>query len=328
MAYKLLVTREIPDKGLNILKEAGFELTVRSDSTPFKYDEFVTAAADFDMLLTTSKEKVDRNFLQTNRHLKVISQFAAGYDNIDIAAASELGIPIGHAPQAMNNATSDIAFGLMIATARNFFQMHKKITEGKLEDFKPKANLGLELTGKTLGVFGLGAIGFDMARKCKAAYGMKIIYTNRSVNSKAETELGAKRVKFIDLLEKSDVISVHSNLSEQTRQIFNYAAFRRMKDKAIFINTSRGAVHHEADLIQALQEGCIWGAGLDVSDPEPMLSSNPLLSMPNVCVLPHIGSATVEARDEMARLAAENIVQFVEKGKMIYCVNSEVLSKQ
>lgn len=326
MAAQILVTRDIPQKGLDMLIDEGFDIKVRSSYEPFTYDELYFEAKNFQYLLSTSKEKLDRKFLEANKHLKMISQFAAGFDNIDIEAATELGIPIGHTPQAMNKATSDIAFGLMIAVMRNFFQMHKSIEENKWGDFHPRANLGQEPYGKKLGIFGLGAIGFEMARKCKYAYDMEIIYCNRSKNEKAEFELGAKKVSFDQLLELSDVISVHCNLSEETSQIFDKTAFAKMKQSAIFINTSRGKVHHQEHLYEALMNKEIWGAGLDVTDPEPMNADNPLLDLPNVCVLPHLGSATVEARDEMSRLSAENLIRFIKEGQITHCVNPSLLA--
>lgn len=322
---KILVTRQIPEVGLQMLNAKGFEVVVRSETKPLTYDELTEYAKNFDALITTSKEKIDGKFLRENAHLKVISQYAAGFDNIDIETATQLKIPIGNTPQAMNNATSDVAFGLMIAVARDFFQQHKRILKNDYPVFKPKADLGIELDGKTLGIFGLGAIGFEMARKCKAAYNMKIVYCNRTPNPKANVELGAELLSFDEFLEVSDVISVHSNLSLNTLYKFDYEAFTKMKPTAIFLNTARGKVVVEADLIRALRENLIYGAGLDVTDPEPMDANNPLLDMKNVCVLPHIGSATIEARDEMSRLAAENLIRFVEEGKMTFCVNPAVL---
>ncbi|AWV97726.1 2-hydroxyacid dehydrogenase [Arcticibacterium luteifluviistationis] len=322
---KILVSRDIPEIGLNLLRQKGCELKVQSSDNPFSPEEFKNASQWADVVLASSKEKITEDFLDANPQLLMLSQYSAGYDNVDVEACNKRKLPVGHTPQAMNRATSDIAFGLMIATARNFFQMHKKLVKGEIEGFKPRANLGQELNGKTLGIFGLGAIGFEMAKKCKMAYDMNIIYCNRSENQNAKMGLNATLVSFDELLKSSDVLSVHSNLSEQTHQIFNADAFTKMKSTSIFINTSRGKVHDETALIQALKNGDIWGAGLDVADPEPMKTDNPLLNMPNVCVLPHIGSATVEARDEMSRLSAENIIQYFEKGKMIHCVNPEVL---
>ncbi len=322
---KVLVTRDFPENGLDLLRQKGCELRIRSSDNPFSKNEFELASQWADVVLASSKEKITEEYLTANPQLIMISQYSAGYDNVDVAACVRHKIPVGHTPQAMNRATSDIAFGLMLATARNFFFMHKKLEAGQIGDFKPRANLGQEVHGKTIGIFGLGAIGFEMAKKCHAAYDMKVIYCNRSNNAAAEKAFGAKKVSFKDLLAESDVISVHSNLSKETFKKFDAESFEQMKSSAIFINTSRGQVHDELALIDALKNDEIWGAGLDVSDPEPMKMDNPLLNMRNVCVLPHIGSATVEARDEMSRLSAENIIQYFEKGEMVHCVNPEVL---
>jgi glyoxylate reductase len=204
--------------------------------------------------------------------------------------------------------------------------MHKSILSGKWTHFRPKANLGIELKNKTLGIFGLGRIGLEMAKRCKGAYEMEIIYCNRGANVRAETTVSARKVNFQDLLRESDVISVHSSLNKETRGIFNLDAFRLMKPQAIFINTARGAVHNEKDLAIALNDGIILGAGLDVTDPEPMDPANPLLSMENVAILPHIGSATIEARNEMSRLAAMNIIEFYRNNNIPNLVNREVLT--
>jgi glyoxylate reductase len=212
----------------------------------------------------------------------------------------------------------------MITTARKMFFMHKGISRGAWQYFKPNAHLGIELKSKTLGIYGLGRIGMKMAERCKGAYNMDIIYHNRNRNSKAEKELAAQYVSFQELLQGSDVLSVHCALTKETRRIFNTSAFEQMKSTAIFINTSRGAVHHEQDLHEALQNGQIWGAGLDVTDPEPMLPDNPLLEMENVSILPHIGSATIEARHKMSEMVVSNIIAFFNGDKIPYLVNPEV----
>jgi glyoxylate reductase len=248
-----------------------------------------------------------------------------GYDNINIAEATRLGIPVGYAPGAMSDATADVAFGLMIAASRKMFYMHKAIEKGEWKDFNPIANLGIELKNKTLGIFGLGRIGLEMGIRCRGAYNMNIIYNNRKPNKDAEKILSARFVSFEELLANSDILSVHCALNNETRGIFNQEAFSQMKRSSIFINTARGGVHNEMDLIDALTSGVIWGAGLDVTNPEPMNSNNPLLSMPNVAVLPHIGSATVEARNQMARLAALNIVEFYKSGTIPNIINPEAL---
>ncbi|MCH5716720.1 NAD(P)-binding domain-containing protein [Niabella hibiscisoli] len=178
--------------------------------------------------------------------------------------------------------------------------------------------------GKTLGVFGLGNIGYEMAIKCKAAFGMNIIYHNRKPNAKAEQELDATYVSFEELLTQSDVLTLHANLSDTTKGIFNKQAFSKMKSNAIFINTGRGGLHNETDLKEALDAGTIWGAGLDVTNPEPMDKDNPLLTMPNVCILPHIGSATQEARNGMAVMAAKNVIAGLKNEPLPTIVNPDV----
>lgn len=327
MEKTVLVSRQFPEVGLELLESSGFNLTVWPEDRPMTRAELMERAGKSDALLCTLSDRIDAEFLDACRHLDIVSQFAVGYDNIDIDAATALGIPVGFTPDVMSEATADIAFGLMIATARKMFFLHKTILRGEWGYFKPKGNLGVELAGKTLGIFGLGRIGMRMAQRCRRAYDMNIIYSNRRPNPEAEAELDAKFVGFHELLAQSDVLSVHSVLSPETRGIFDRAAFRRMKPSAIFINTARGPVHNEPHLIEALKAGEIWGAGLDVTDPEPMAGDNPLLGMETVCVLPHIGSGTVEARSGMSLLAARNIVEFYNTGNVPHIVNPDVLKK-
>ncbi|PZR40148.1 MAG: D-glycerate dehydrogenase [Azospira oryzae] len=327
-SVKVLVTRNIPEIGVDLLRKEGYDVTVMGYDKPLTADELLQAAKKADALLCLGSNKIDEVFLHECKHLQVISQFAVGYDNINVPVATKLGIPVGNTPEVLSDATADIAFGLMIAVSRKFFYLHNTISKGEWGFFQPKKNLGIELKNKTLGVFGLGRIGTEMARRCKGAYHMTVIYHSRNRNVQAEKELNAKWVSFDELLQQSDVLSVHSVLSEETKGIFNKAAFGKMKPSAIFINTSRGGVHNEADLIDALTTKTIWGAGLDVTNPEPMQKDNPLLFMENAAVLPHIGSGTVEARNAMSQLAAENIIAFYKTGTMKNCVNPEVLLRK
>jgi glyoxylate reductase len=324
---KVLVTRNIPVLGVEMLRNEGFSVTAWPHERPMTDQELITESKKHNVILCVSADNIGTDFINTCSHLEMISQFAVGYDNIDVVLATKLGIPIGYAPGAMNEATADIAFGLMIAVARKFFYMHKGILKGEWTYFKPNANLGFEFNNKTLGIFGLGRIGMAMAGRCKGAYNMNIIYCNRKANPEAEKLYGVRQVSFAQLLEQSDVISVHSALNKETKEIFNKDAFNKMKSSSIFINTARGGVHNEQDLIDALKKGAIWGAGLDVTNPEPMKPDNPLLEMENVCILPHIGSATVEARNEMSRMAAENIISYFKNNSVPNIVNPEVLKK-
>jgi glyoxylate reductase len=325
---KVFITRGIPSTGPDLLRQEGFIITEWPHDRPIPSEELIRQGRDANAVLCISTDKIDATFLGECKHLDIISQFAAGYDNIDVATATRVGIPLGYAPGAMSDATADIAFGLMIAVSRKFFYMHKKIIKGEWTHFRPKADLGIELKNKTLGIFGLGRIGMEMAKRCKGAYGMNILYTNRKQNEEAENILQAKRVSFDELLAQSDVLSVHTVLSAETKGIFNADAFSKMKPSSIFINTARGPVHREDDLIAALKAGEIWGAGLDVTNPEPMQPGNPLLEMENVAILPHIGSATVEARNEMSRLAAVNIIEFYKGNGIPNCINPEVLKSK
>lgn len=322
---KVFISRGIPSIAMEMLRSEGFSVSAGGKEKPMEQAALIAEAKKCNALLSILTDKIDAYFLNECSHLEIISQFGAGYDNIDVPAATALGIPVGNTPGAMSEATADIAFGLMIAVSRKFFFMHKKIEKGEWSFFNPTAHLGFELKNKTLGIFGLGRIGIEMAQRCKGSYNMNILYCNRSRNEEAENILQAKKVSFDELLQQSDIISVHSVLSSETKGIFSKDAFRKMKRNAIFINTSRGGVHNEEDLIEALQQGAIWGAGLDVTNPEPMRANNPLLNMENVAVLPHIGSATVEARTAMSAMAAQNIIEFYKHGSIPHIINPEVL---
>ncbi len=325
---KILVARILPDIGAKLLKEAGFSVTLWNEDRPMTQQELIEKSKKHDALFCTITEKLDKTFFNACSHLNIISQFAVGYDNIDVTEATRLGIPIGNTPDVLSEATADIAFGLMIATSRKFIHTHKKILKGQWNYFRPTADLGIEIKNKTLGIYGLGRIGIEMARRCIGAYNMKVIYHNRKPNPKAERELHAKYVDFPGLLAQSDVISVHCTLNSESEGVFDKNAFKQMKPTSIFINTSRGAVHNESDLIEALQTGAIWGAGLDVTNPEPMLPDNPLLEMENVTVLPHIGSANKETRDKMAMIAAQNIIEYYKNKRVPHIINPHVLGNK
>jgi len=324
----VFITRKYPEAGLKLLKEAGLIITEFNEQRDLTQEELIAACENQDALISVGPNRLNDTFFTACSHLKVIALMSVGYDNVDTKAATKAKIPVSNTPDVLSNATADIAFLLMIAVSRKAFFMHQSIVAGKWSFFDPNANLGIELYNKTLGIFGLGKIGIEMAKKCKAAYGMHIIYHNRNPNSEAEKELSAEYVSFNELLKRSDVLSVHASLSKETKSIFDRDAFNKMKSSSIFINTARGEEHNEGDLINALQSQTIWGAGLDVTNPEPMLKDNPLLSMPSVCVLPHIGSATNETRNAMAEMAAKNIIAGLEGKRVPNIVNTEVMDNR
>lgn len=321
---KVFITRKFPEAGLQLLKQAGYTVTEYTERRNLSQEELIAACKGQDALLSIGPNKLNADFFAACGHLKVIALMSVGYDKLDTAAATKAGIPVSNTPGVLSKATADIAFLLMIAVSRKAFYMHQSIIAGNWNFFDPNADLGIELSNKTLGVFGLGKIGLEMGRKCKAAYNMHVIYHNRSRNKEAEKEIDAEYVSFDELLKRSDMLSVHANLSKETKELFNKDAFSKMKPTSIFINTARGEEHNEADLIHALQNNIIWGAGLDVTNPEPMAKDNPLLFMPSVCVLPHIGSATIETRGAMAVTAAKNLIAGLQGKRLPNIINEKV----
>jgi Lactate dehydrogenase and related dehydrogenases len=321
---KIFITKRIPQKGIDLLKSAGHEITIHNSPNPLSEMELIKACQQADYVLNGGMQKFDANFFQNCPNLKALSLMSVGYDNVDISAATKHGIPVSNTPGILSGATADVAFLLMLSVSRKAFFNHKRILQGEWKGFDPTANLGIELNNKTLGIYGLGRIGFELARKAKAAYNMDIIYYNRSRNREAEEILGAQYVNFDELLTRSDVISLHAALTPETKNRFDKNSFARMKNSAILVNTARGGLVNESDLTEALKTGQLWGAGLDVTNPEPMDPKNPLLTMENVCILPHIGSATVETRDNMALMAANNVLAAIKGEKMPQIINNEV----
>lgn len=321
---KVFATRIMPQNGLELLEQEGITVTQWKEKRELTQKELIAHCKDADAVIIAGRTDVTAEFLEACSHLKVVSLYSVGYDHVAIKTATRLGIPVGHTPDVLSKATADTAFLLMQATARKAFYHHRRITEGNWNFFEPLGHLGTDIHAKTLGVFGLGNIGYEMARMCRHAFNMKIIYHNRGHNAKAEKELDAERVSFDELLQQSDVLSVHVNLTSETKGMFNTQALSKMKPNSIFINTARGQVHNEEDLKYALENKMIWGAGLDVTNPEPMDKNNPLLYMENVCVLPHIGSAVKETRDAMMLLATQNVIAGLKGEKLPKCVNPEV----
>jgi len=319
---KVFISGNIASVGIKELEENNISITQWKENRQITAEELIEACQDQDALISVGPNKINAGFLKACSHLKVIALHSVGYDQVDVAAAKKINIPIGNTPGVLSSATADTAFLLMLAVSRKAFFSHKKIIKGEWKNYEPSPELGIEVNGKTLGVFGLGKIGLEMAKKCMAAYQMEVIYHNRSRNEEAEKEIGAKYVSFEELLAQSDVLSVHTALTPETKGKFTLDVFKQMKPNSIFINTARGGIHNEKDLIKALEEKMIWGAGLDVTNPEPMDKNNPLLAMENVAVLPHIGSATEETRAAMAQIIVKNVLAGLKGEKLPFEVNS------
>lgn len=323
---KIFINKLIPEVGMQLLARPDIDLLM-PENPEISYDEWISYCQQCDAILNIGAYKIDAKFFDLCPSVKAVSLFSVGYDQVDLPEATRRGIPVSNTPDVLSKATSDISFMLMLMVSRlASFQTNQVRIGVRFKYFNPVANLGQELYGKTLGIFGLGRIGYEMAIKCQGAYQMPIIYHNRNRHPEMEEKLGAKYVSFEELLAQSDVLSIHANYSPEYHGLFNKDVFSHMKENAILVNTARGGFVNELDLDEALKAGEIWGAGLDVTDPEPMLPDNPLLKQERVCVLPHIGSATLEARGGMARIAAENIVAFVQGEKLKTCLNPEVYS--
>ncbi len=321
---KVFLNKPIPDAGMQLLTTEQLELIVPS-SEQLTHAEWLHYCGQADVILNVGKNNFDRSFFELCPTIKAIALFSVGYDQVDIQEATQRKIPVGNTPDVLSKATSDTAFLLMQAVARRARFNFEKVKKGEWNaNFNPLADLGQELYGKKLGIFGLGRIGYEMAKKCKYAFEMEIIYHNRNPNTQAEKELGARYVSFQELIAQSDVLSLHANYTAEHQHFFNQHVFEQMKSSSIFINTARGRFHDENDLYKAILNGSIWGAGLDVTNPEPMDATSPLLELSTVCVFPHIGSATLEARNGMAKVAAQNIIAFARGEKMPFCVNPSV----
>lgn len=323
---KIFINKRIPEIGIKMPQEAGMEVFI-PDHDNLSREEWLSYCKSNDMILSVGTEfKYDKDFFNECPNVKAIALYSVGFDHVDIQEANTRKIPVGNTPDVLSKATSDVAFLLMQSVARRASYNFEKVKSGNWGDFDPLHALGQELYGKTLGIFGLGRIGFEMAKKSKTAFDMDIIYHNRHQNEEAENELGAKYVSFEELISQSDVLSIHANFKPEQKELFNASVFEKMKENSIFINTARGGFHQQKDLYDALAEHKIWGAGLDVTNPEPIYKDDPILELSNVCVLPHIGSATVEARNGMAKIAAENLIAFSKGEKMPACANPEIYS--
>lgn len=327
MKPKVFVTRILPAVGLDKIR-LHCDAEVWPEQLPPPYELIRKKAADCDGLVTLLTERIDAALLNAALRLKVVSNFAVGFNNIDVATATQLGIAVGNTPGVLTDATADMAFALLIAAARRVVEGDRDARAGKWKTWEPVGYLGQDLFGRTLGIVGMGRIGYALARRCRLGWNMNVIYHDQRPNPLAETELQAQSVDFPTLLRESDFISVHTDLNPQTKSLFNAAAFAQMKRTCVFINSARGPLVDQAALVEALKRGTIFAAGLDVTDPEPPLPGDPLLKLPNVVVAPHIASATVGTRNQMATICADNLLAGVTGQPLSACVNPDVEGKR
>ncbi|QDV58197.1 2-hydroxyacid dehydrogenase [Rosistilla oblonga] len=305
---KVFVTRQIPDAGLDRIRTA-CDCDVWPEPLPPSRDQLLEKSAGCDGVLTLLSDRIDAEFFdRVGPQLKVVSNFAVGYNNIDVAEAARRGIAVGNTPGVLTDATADIAVGLLLAAARRMREGIDNVTNQQWKTWEPMGFIGQDLVGKTIGIVGMGRIGAAVARRLHFGWGMSVVYTSRSDKPELDSELNARRVAFSQLLSDSDFVSIHTDLNPATEKLFNDSAFAKMKPTSVLINTARGGIVDQDALHQALQSGTIFSAGLDVTEPEPLPVSSPLRSLGNCVILPHIGSGTVASRDAMATIAADNLL--------------------
>ncbi len=322
---KVFVTRKIPDTGLSLLKK---ELTVDvfpEDRIPTK-QEIIDGIKDADGLLCLLTDPIDKDVIAAGPRLRMIASYAVGYDNIDVAAATKRGILVSNTPGVLTDATADLAWALLLSAARRIPEGDRFCRVGKFNGWAPLLMAGQAVTGKTLGIIGAGRIGTAMALKSKG-FNMTLLYTDTQPNKTLERELNAKLVPLPELLQRSDFVSIHVALTPATNHLIGTDQLRMMKPTAVLINTSRGPVIDEKALVMALREQWIFSAGLDVYEHEPKIPHG-LKELPNVVLAPHVGSATMDARGDMARMAVENMLAGLQGKLPPNCVNPEAYRKK
>ena len=323
MSQKILVTGNLPAEVMDPLREK-YEVEAHAEDRPMERQQLLSRIGDRDGLLCMITDAVDEELLGRAPRLKMIANMGVGYNHIDIAAATRRGIPVSNTPGVLTDATADLAFTLILAVARRVVEGDRRVREGKFKLWAPFLFLGREVSGKTLGIVGFGRIGRAVARRA-AGFGLRVLYHNRSRLTPAEErESPAEYADLNTLLAQADFVSLHVPLSGETRHLIGAAELSRMKPTAYLINTARGPVVDEVALLATLQRGMIAGAGLDVYENEPALTPG-LADLPNVVLLPHVGSATLETRTAMAAMAARNLIAGLDGQRPPNLVNPEVL---
>lgn len=304
---RVFITRKLPHEALDIIAAAGLEMDIWPGDGPPPREALLNGVRDADGLLPLLTDRIDAELLDHAPKLKVVSQVAVGYDNIDVAACRARGIAVGNTPGVLNETTADLAFALLLATARRVVEAERYLRDGNWKTWSPMLLTGPDVHHATLGIIGLGRIGYEAARRAHG-FQMRILYCNRSSHADAERDFGAERVDLDTLLAESDFVSIHTPLSAETRHMIGAAEFGKMKPTAVFVNTARGPVVDQRALYEALRDRTIAAAGIDVFEVEPLPMDDPLLTLDNVVLLPHIGSASIATRTKMAVLAAENLI--------------------
>lgn len=311
---KVYVTRRIPEIGISILRGKGYEVDVSEKNAPLSKDEFIKAISQkpYDAVVSLLTDPIDKEAFDAASQVKIFANYAVGFNNIDLAEAQKRGVVISNTPDALTHTVAEHTFALLMALVCRIVEGDSFLRTGKYNGWDPLLLLGTDLRGKTIGILGAGRIGQDVARQAKGGFNMNVIYYDVKRNDAIEKEWGAK---FYDtpeaVLKEADFVTIHVPLLPTTQHLINAERLSMMKKSAYIINTSRGPVIDEVALVEALKNGVIAGAGLDVFENEPALAPG-LAELPNVVITPHIASATVETRDKMSEMVAQNIIEVLE----------------
>ena len=325
---KVFVSRKIPGSALDRLTSSEHEIKISEFGRPLKAEEFLERAKGSDAVLSLLTDKIDAEVIDAiGPQLKIVSNYAVGFDNINVDDATQKGVVVTNTPSdVINESVAEFAWTLMLSLAKRIVEADEVTRHGGYKGWEPGIFLGVNMIGKTLGIVGLGRIGSMTARRAKG-WEMRVLYNKRSRDEEAERELGVEYVELDKLYEESDFISLHVPLTNETRHMINKGAFVKMKKGVFIVNTSRGPVVDESDLVNAIREGKVGGAGLDVFDNEPNINAE-LLGMENVILTPHIASATWEARDKMGNQAVDAILQTLSGEQPPNIVNKVVWTKR
>lgn len=321
--FKVYVTRKIPEAGLDIIRKVA-DVKVWDGELPPPREIILKEIRDVDGIISLLTDKMDAEAMDAGEKLKVISNYAVGFDNIDIPEATKRGIAVTNTPGVLTDTTADFAFALLMASARRIVEADKHTRQGKWKTWVPTGFLGQDIHHATLGLVGLGRIGYEMARRA-TGFSMKLLYYDVYRNEKFEKELGIEYVELPELLQRSDFVSLHVPLTDKTYHLIGRQELAMMKKTAILINTARGPIVDLDALYEALRDGKIAGAGLDVTEPEPIPANHPILGLDNLTIAPHIASASVATRTKMATMAAEGCAAILKGEVPPNLVNTEVL---
>ena len=325
MKPKVFVTREIPERGLSKIKEF-FEVDLWTDEAPPPKRVILEKVRDVDALVSLLTDPIDAEIFDAAPKLRIVSQYAVGYDNIDVREATKRGIYVTNTPGVLTETVADFTFALMLAVARRVVEADEYVRGGKWKvAWHPLMMLGSDVYGRTLGIVGMGRIGSAVARRAKG-FGMRILYYDSVRREDLEKELGVEFVSLDKLLEESDYVSLHVPLTPETYHMIGEEQLRKMKSTAFLINTARGKVVDQKALYKALKEGWIAGAGLDVFEQEPIPPDDPLLQLENVVFAPHAASASYETRSKMAEMVADNLIAFLRGEVPPNLVNKDVVN--